>query len=321
MKKTIILLLALLLLAPFALTNAEQGTLNIVCTTFPILDWTRHILGDRAEKVNLTLLQASGADVHSYQPTARDFINVSGADLLIYFGGYSDSWVPDAVATARNRDIVALNLMDVMGDRVKADTLVTGMQHGHDEDHDSHEPEHEPEDEHIWLSLRAAKVLTQAIADTLSRLDNGNAAAYQDNAADYHAALAALDQEYAQAVADAPCKTLLFGDRFPFRYLLDDYGISYFAAFSGCSSESEASFETVAFLSRQMDELDLKNIITIDGSDGRIAGAVLKASKDPDRPLFTLDAMQSVNMKDIESGANYLDIMRQNLAVLINALQ
>lgn len=135
--------------------------------------------------------------------------------MLIYFGGYSDSWVPDAVATARNRDIVALNLMDVMGDRVKADTLVTGMQHGHDEDHDSHEPEHEPEDEHIWLSLRAAKVLTQAIADTLSRLDNGNAAAYQDNAADYHAALAALDQEYAQLSPTHPAKRCCLAIAFP----------------------------------------------------------------------------------------------------------
>ena len=242
---------------------------------------------------------------------------MSSADLLIYIGGYSDNWVPDAAATARNKGIVALNLMEALGDNVKEELIVEGMQ----DTHESGEEHHEPQDEHIWLSLRTAQLLTQIIAEALSRLDSPHADTYRKNAEGYHAALAAMDAEYTQALAAAPGKTLLFGDRFPFCYLLDDYGISYYAAFSGCSAESEASFETVAFLSRQMDELELKSIITIDGSDGRIAGAVLKASKDAQRPMLTLDAMQSVSMKDIESGADYLGIMRQNLAVLITALQ
>ncbi len=236
----------------------DAGTLSIVATIFPEYDWLMNVLGDDPAGADVTLLCGSGVDLHSYQPSVDDVMKIADCDLFIYVGGESDSWVKDALGNAVNGDMIVINLLDCLGSRARQEETAEGMQ---EEEHgDSHEDE-DSYDEHVWLSLKNAAVCTEAIRDALCELDREHASVYEDNAAEYIRQLNALDTEYREAVDAAETRTLLFADRFPFRYLTDDYGLAYFAAFPGCSAETEASFETVTFLSRKTAGLSLDCII------------------------------------------------------------
>ena len=294
--------------------GGDENTLRVVATIFPIYDWAREVLG-QVPGVELVWLQDTGVDMHSYQPTAEDMLLVSSCDLFLYVGGTSDNWVDDALQEAVNKDMEVVSLLDVLGDAARLEELTEGMQAGH-EDHDGHAHDGSAEyDEHVWLSLRNAGVLTGAIADAMGRLDPAHAEDFAANAAAYTQRLADLDGEYQAAVDAAPLHTLLFGDRFPFRYLVEDYGLSYYAAFPGCSAETEASFETVAFLAEKTAALDLPAVLTIEGSDGQIARTVAETAGG-DRPVLTMDALQGT----VPEGATYLSVMEDNLAVLRRAL-
>jgi zinc transport system substrate-binding protein len=320
--------------------TADDGKLDIVVTIFPVYDWVRNIVGD-APNVNLTLLVDNGTDMHSFQPSADDIITISNADVFIYVGGESDKWADDAVRDAVrnvNEDIVVFNLMEIMGDMVKEEELAEGMQEGHDhrhdeddedhdheEGHDDHDEDHDHEeeteyDEHIWLSLRNAEYVTELISKMLQQKDSANATVYLANTEAYIAELDSLDARYSEMISECPKDTILVGDRFPFRYLVDDYRIKYYAAFSGCSAESEASFETITFLSGKVDELSLETVLIIEGSDGRIAETIVSNTKDKDQQILTLDSMQSVTRSMIDGGYTYLSAMENNLSVLKEAL-
>jgi zinc transport system substrate-binding protein len=184
----------------------------------------------------------------------------------------------------------------------------------HDEDHDEHEI-----DEHVWLSLRHAATLVKAIAAELAVVDPANAATYSANAAAYCKRLAALDRDYAAAVKGAKRKTILVADRFPFRYLADDYGLTYYAAFAGCSAESEASFKTVAFLAKKVDELNLPVILVIEGVQHKIAETVRRTAKAGTQRILALDSLQSTGGEAAKT-TRYLDVMTKNLQVLKAAL-
>ncbi|MBQ3791122.1 MAG: zinc ABC transporter substrate-binding protein [Lachnospiraceae bacterium] len=297
------------------------NSLKIVATIFPEYDWVRNILGEHAADADLTLLVDNGADLHSFQPTADDILTISTADLFVYVGGESDQWVSDALKQAVNQDMVVIDLLDVLGEDAKEEEIVEGMEAEHDHEDADHDHEEEPElDEHVWLSLRNAGLYCGAITDALSKLDPANADSYAANNAAYQEKLTALDQAYRQAVDASAEKTLLFGDRFPFRYLTDDYGLTYYAAFVGCSAETEASFETVVFLANKVDELSLPVILTIEGKDHRIAETIRDNTADKDLKILSMDSMQSVTASEIAAGADYLKIMEQNLEVLKQAL-
>lgn len=200
--------------------------------------------------------------------------------------------------------------------------------HDKDEDHDHDKDEHhhhdgdDPEkDEHVWLSLKSAQTCTTEIANAIGAVDKENKDTYLANAKAYNKKLANLDKEYSDAVKSASKKTLLFGDRFPFRYMVEDYKLDYFAAFVGCSAESEASFKTIKFLANKMDQLGLKNVMTIENNDHKIAKTIIKNTNKKDQDILTMDSMQSTTAKDVEKGATYLDIMTKNLKVLKKALQ
>ena len=339
MKKAFALILSLMLLVSFAVSGAclaEEKEIGVVVTVFPIYDWVREIVKDNGN-VRVTLLLDNGVDLHSYQPTAKDILAISTADLFIYVGGESDEWVEDVLAAAMNPDLEAISLVDAMGDDIKAEEIVEGMEHehdhghdheededeGHDHDHDhdhDHEEEEEEADEHVWLSLRCARKLTAAIAEKMKEIDPANAESYAENAAAYTEKLADLDARYAEAVSGAACKTVLFGDRFPFRYLADDYGLAYYAAFSGCSAESEASFSTVVFLARKVDELGLPAVLTIEHPRTRIAETVVENTASKDQKILEMDSMQGTTAADIEAGVTYLSVMEKNLEVLKEAL-
>jgi ABC-type metal ion transport system, periplasmic component/surface adhesin len=322
----------------------EQSKLSIVTTIYPEYAWTKEILGSRADSVNLTLLMKNGVDLHSYKPTAQDIAKIASADMVVYVGGESDKWIKKALEATPKKGRSEINLMEALGDRVKAEEVVEGMQaeheehhhgehaeeHEHHEHHDEHAEEHHhhdneeeiENDEHVWLSLKNAEILVQKITEELSNIDPAHASLYNQNFTTYVAKIKALDGDYRTAVESAARKTVLFGDRFPFRYLVDDYGIKYYAAFVGCSAESEASFETIAFLAGKMDSLSLPAIFTIEKGNQKIANAVLAASKkSKEAQILTLNSMQSVTEQQIIDGMDYLSIMKSNLDVLKNALK
>ena len=330
MKKILTLIVSLMLF--FSCTAAGTGLaedrpVHVVATIFPVYDWVREIAGDSASSVEITMLLDSGVDLHSYQPTAQDILTISTADLFIYVGGESDKWVGDVLASAMNPNLRVVNLMEALGEDIKAEEIVEGMEHEHEEDHDEdheegHDHEHEKEmDEHVWLSLRNAQKLVNAIAVALSQIDPAHAENYGGNAAAYSEKLAALDRQYQETVENAAVKTVLFGDRFPFRYLTDDYGLSYYAAFTGCSAETEASFETIVFLAEKMDELGLKTVLKLDNTDGRIAETIIQTSQSKDQQIIAMNSMQTVTAQDVENGVRYLTIMEENLEALQEALR
>ena len=261
------------------------------------------------------MLLDSGVDLHSYQPTVDDIVKISDCDLFLYVGGESDGWVDDALKNAPNKERKVIRLLDVLGDSAKAEETVEGMQ---EEEHD-HEEEAEY-DEHIWLSLKNAQVLVAAISEALQETDPARKDAYAANAAAYAEKLSALDGEYRAAVDSGKYKTLLFGDRFPFRYLADDYGLDYYAAFPGCSAETEASFETVSFLAGKMDALGLPCVLTIEGTQHKIAETIVQNTAQKNQQILTMDSMQAVTANDAASGVSYLSIMEKNLSVLKKAL-
>ena len=519
MKKITALLLALLMLVGALAGCGKQNDTNktdklsIVTTIFPEYDWVREILGDKADNAEVTMLLDNGVDLHSYQPTADDIVKISDCDLFIYVGGESDGWVNDALKNATNKNMKVINLLDVLGDSVKTEEVVEGMQetehdhdhdhskevstfeddevqdrslsdwagdwqsaypfvldgtlddafaamaekgemtaeeyktyyqngyktditnidiegdhieftyedskkvgsnykyvgyyiqnwstgtkaamyrfeaedkdsgapvyiefndhmiepaaaehfhirmsnesfdaivdsesswptffpadmtgeeicehmegHDHDEDEDheheeGEEHEHEEEkDEHVWLSLKNAEVLVNAISKSLQELDPDNKDTYATNAAAYIEKLSALDGEYQAAVDAATYKTVLFGDRFPFRYLVDDYGLSYYAAFVGCSAETEASFETISFLAKKVDELKLPCVLTIEGAQHKISETIVQNTAEKNQKVLTMDSMQSTTSKDVANGTTYLSVMEKNLSVLKEAL-
>lgn len=298
-------------------SSESDNKLKIVATIFPEYDWTREILGDRLKDVDLTLLLDNGTDLHSFQPAVKDIMKVSSCDLLIYVGGESDQWIEDALKSAANPDMKTINLMETLKDFIKEEETVEGMQ----EKHHSHEEDEKEYDEHVWTSLRNASAAAEVIADTLAELDPENSDIYKENLRSYQGELSSLDNEYQKTVDQSTHKTLLFADRFPFRYLVDDYGISYYAAFSGCSAESEASFKTITFLAEKVDELGLKEVFTIEKSDDRIAETVIENTRDKDQKVAVLNSMQSITSEEIADGTTYLSIMEDNLKELKAALK
>lgn len=479
--------------------ESDSNKLSVVTTIFPEYDWVKEILGDKADNAEVTMLLSNGVDLHSYQPTADDIVKISDCDLFIYVGGESDGWVEDALKESTNKDMKVIDLLEVLGDSVKTEETVEGMQeteHAHDhskevstfEDHEvqdrslsdwagswqsaypfaldgtlddafaamaeegemtadeyktyyqngyktditniniegdhiaftyedgkkvgsdykyigyyiqnwstgtkaamyrfeavdrtsgapiyiefndhmiesaaaehfhirmsnesfdaivdpekswptffpadmtgedlcehmeghGHDHDHEEEaDEHVWLSLKNAKTLVRAISDALQELDPDNKDTYAANTSAYIEKLSALDGAYQSAVDGAARKTVLFGDRFPFRYLVDDYGLSYYAAFTGCSAESEASFETVSFLAKKVDELKLPCVLTIEGKNHKIAETIVENTAEKNQKILTMDSMQSTTSEDVANGTTYLSVMEQNLSMLKEAL-
>ena len=336
MKKITALLLALfMLVAALAGCGKQNDTnqtdkLSIVTTIFPEYDWVREILGEKADNAEITMLLDNGVDLHSYQPTADDIVKISDCDLFIYVGGESDEWVEDALRNAANRNMKVINLLEVLGDSVKTEEIVEGMQeeeyeHEDAEEHeheDAEEHEHEEEaDEHVWLSLKNAKMLVRVISKALQELDPDSKDIYAANADAYVKKLSALDAEYQTAVDAASNKTILFGDRFPFRYLVDDYGLRYYAAFVGCSAETEAGFETISFLAKRVDEWKLPCVLTIESAQHKIAETIVRNTTAKNQRVLTMDSMQSTTSKDVKNGTTYLSVMEKNLSVLKEALR
>ena len=315
MKKITAVLTALFLCAGIltgcAADASNSGdTISVVCTSFPEYDWVRTLLGDSGS-VEVTLLE-KGVDIHSYQPNAEELAKIYDCDLFIYTGGESEAWSEKAIEQAQNENMISMSLLDTLGNAVKEETALEGMEADSDE---------EPEpDEHVWLSLKNARVLCGAIAKNLEKIDPADSDTIKANQQSYDNELASLDEDYTQAVRSAARNEIIVADRFPFRYLCDDYGITAYAAFSGCSSETEASFQTVAFLAQKADEIGTSVILTTEGSGHQIAEAVLNNAGNQSLETAELDSMQTVTQSELDSGKTYFGTMCANLESLKKAL-
>lgn len=306
--------------------QAQQGEENdkikIVCASFPEYDWTRQIVGEENDNIQLTLIVDNGMDIHNYQPSVEDMVEIDDCDLLIYNGGTSEQWIEDAVADNEKKPQM-ISMMDFLGSDVVEEEIVEGMEDEEDHDH-GEEADHETEDieydEHVWLSLRNAQKMVNEIAQVVMEMDAEQRAVYEANKNDYLEKLKSLDDSYEAAVQAAGTKTLLFGDRFPFRYLTEDYGLTYYAAFPGCSAETEASFETIIFLAEKIKEYKLSSILTIDGSDKSIAESIQDNVKG-EAAIKEMNSLQAVSEAQIAEGITYLSVMEENLEVLKEALQ
>lgn len=302
--------------------KTEDKKIQVVCTIFPQYDWVNSIIGENTENFDVTLLLDHGVDLHSYQPTAEDIVKIANADLFIYVGGESDAWVDDALKEATNPNLQAINLCEVLGENIKEEEIIEGMEAEEEEGITlGKDAEEEPEyDEHVWLSLKNAERITEKITEVLQTIAPKSSQIYKENSKIYLQQLKDLDAEYQQTVDTAKRSTLLFGDRFPFRYLVDDYGLNYHAAFVGCSAETEASFETIAYLSGKTDELGLPGVLVLENSDQKIAKAIIDNTTEKNQKVLVMNSLQSVTGEDVKNGVSYLSVMKENLEVLKQAL-
>lgn len=294
--------------------RAENGKITVVAAIFPEYDWLRNLTAG-SDSIELKLLIDKGVDLHSYQPNVNDIVTVSECDVFVFSGGSGDVWVEDVIETAMNPDLIAVDLMELL----EKHRDLCEIEHEHDHGHDEHDHEHSG-DEHIWLSLVNAAHLCGELTELLCELDGDNTELYQRNLARYTAAIEGLDTRYRPALSETNHETILFADRFPFAYLMEDYDLHYHAAYEGCSAETEVSFDTFARLSDTLRALHLPCVVVIDDSDHRIADTVIAASGAEDCEILTLQTMQAVSRRDIKDGITYLEVMEDNLSVLERAL-
>jgi zinc transport system substrate-binding protein len=286
---------------------AETGQLKVVVTNFPAYDFTGAVVGDLAE---VRMLLPVGAEYHSFEPTPQDIIDIQNCDVFIYNGGESEEWVED-ILESMPTDINTVRMMDCV--LLSEEEIVEGM-----EDDEEEEEGAETEfDEHVWTSPENAHKIVMSIADKLIDLDPENGETYRDNAVDYTFELARIGVDFTNMVRDATRNTVVFGDRFPFRYLADAYGLEYYAAFPGCSTETEASASTVAFLIDKIEEEDIPVVFHIEFSDGKMTDAISEVTGA--KPLL-LHSCHNISKEDFDSGLGYTDLMRMNLRNLTEAL-
>ncbi len=296
----------------------SEAKLKVLTTIAPQYDWLKNIT-EGAKNVDIDMLLNNGIDLHSFQPSTEDIYQITSCDVFVYTGGESDKWVINALKN--NTKVLAINLLDLLGDKAKEEEAAEGMQEEAHEESGDEEHEEGPEyDEHVWLSVKNAEFLCEKISEKLGEKDSENKELYAKNTKEYIEKLKKLDAEYAEAVKEAKYDTLIFADRFPFRYLTDDYNLKYYAAFSGCSAETEASFETVKFLADKLTGLKLPAIMTIDGSDKKIAETVLETSDNKTAEIYSLNSMQSMRKSNVDKGDDYITAMEYNLDVLKKAL-
>lgn len=316
MKKIIFIMAAAALLACFTACSKKnkvsksEGKIKVVATIFPVYDWSKNICHG-SDNIELELLVKNGVDLHSYQPSAGDIIKISTADVIIFAGGESDAWVKDAVRNSSNKNQIVLNLIEKLGDSVKSEQIVEGMQKEEEEEAE------EEKDEHIWLSLVNAKLCSQEIAEAVSSKDETNRQLYYKNLDSY---IEQIDSVWASCVSKDR-KMIVVCDRFPFRYMTDELGILYYAAFPGCSAETEASFETVAFLSGKIKEMGLNKVYVTESSDKKMAHTVMENAglSEKDCRILVLDSMQSTTLEQADNGKNYIDVMKKNFSLVAEA--
>lgn len=291
----------------FPTDDRVSKKVNIVCTIFPTYDWVQQIVGN-SSNVTYSMVIKNGIDMHSFQPSASDIIQIQTCDIFIYIGGPSENWVEEVLKNRTNKDMTILRLMDYVQIKEEGEALQV--------DSDSHEEEVEY-DEHIWLSINNSIPCVEHISKAIIEKDSENKAYYEEKTSSYISELNTINEAYRLLASGAPDKTLVFCDRFPFTYLFDELNLKYIAAFAGCSAETEASFDTITKLTQAVEDQKSKSVLKIEGSDDKLAKTVLANSKYFD--IISLDSMQSVSLRQAFNGKTYKSLMMSNLESLKKA--
>jgi zinc transport system substrate-binding protein len=292
-----------------AQTGAADGKINVISVNFPGYDFAREIAGDN---INLTLLLQPGAESHSFEPSPQDIIKIQNADIFIYVGGESDSWVKEILSSVKNKNLKVLAMTEIV--KPVEEEIKEGMQ---EEDEHEGEEEEAEYDEHVWTSPINAIAIARAIADAFCEADKANAQTYKTNAEKYTEKLQILDAAFREVTVGAKRKTLIFGDRFPLRYFVDEYGLDYYAAFPGCSTETEASAKTVAFLIDKVKKEQIPVVFRIEFSNGKIAKTICESTGAKNLLFHTC---HNVSSDELKSGKSYLTLMADNALNLKEAL-
>ena len=294
--------------------KAEDGRLQVVCSVFPYYDFARQIGGD---DVDVTLLVAAGKETHSFEPTPLDVITLSQADVFLYNGGESETWVDDILSAAGENIAVTLPLMPQVS--ALAEEWAEGMEGAHDEhDHETHDSDDIEYDEHVWTSPVLAKTLCQAICDALCQADPAHQEDYQARLTDYLAQLDQLDAAFREVVEAGHRRLLVFGDRFPLLYFCKEYGLDYRAAFHGCASDTEPSLATLKYLIDKVEDEKIPVVYTIELSSRKVADAIAETTG---AKVLTFHSCQTVSRAEFDGGATYLSLMEQNVEALREGLQ
>ncbi len=307
---TSVIILTLIIIGIFSLSRLRslKSPASIISTTFPGYDFARAVTGDSTK---LKMLVSPGTEIHNFEPTPQDIIDINNSDLFIYVGGESDEWVERLLENNEIPTDKTLRLMDII--KPLEEEHVEGMEEEHNHDH--HEDEH---DEHIWTSPVNAAKIVEAIKDKLTKIYPSEAVLYQKNAEAYVNRLFSIDYQIRGIINNSNKKELIFGDRFPFRYFSNEYGLDYFAAFPGCSEQTEASSSTIAFLIDKVKADDIKVVLKIELTDGKLANTIAEATG---AKVLELNSAHNISLSDFDSGLTYTDIMEQNLKVLEEALK
>lgn len=307
---------------------------SIVSTSFPGYDFARAVAGNNTE-VSVKMLLKPGAESHTFEPTPQDILTIKNSNLFLYVGGDSDEWVKKVISEIDPKKTKVMKLVDLV--KTKNEEVVEGMQededdhkddhdhdHKHDHDHDHNHKhghdhkEEEPEvDEHVWTSLKNAKEITEKILKAALEFDKAEEKKLSENTKNYTDKIAAVDQKIGEMVKTAKRKEIIVGDRFPLRYFVDDYGIKYYAAFPGCSEQTEANVKTVSFLVKKIKEDKIPAVFKIELSNGLIAETL---AKETGAKILEIQSAHNISEKDFESGVTYVDLMERNLEALKEAL-
>lgn len=319
MKKNIVLILACACFI-FGFSGCgktektDDGKLKVVATIFPAYDFARSVCGDTA---NVTLLLPPGAESHSFEPTPQDIINIQNADLFIYVGGESDSWVDD-ILKSMSEPVKTLKMMDCV--TTVEEEIVEGMEEEQAEESGSDENQGDEieYDEHVWTSPKNAIKIVKSISTALCGISKENEKTFTDNTDKCVSELEQLDKDFSDFFSTVTNKTLVFGDRFPFRYFADEYGLTYYAAFPGCSTETEPSAATIAFLIDKVKSEGITTVFYIEFSTHVIADTIAESTG---AAVTMLHSCHNVSEDDIAAGTTYISLMKQNLETLKTALK
>lgn len=290
-------------------TKKSNGKLKVVATVFAEYDFLQQIAGD---KIDLSMLLLPGADLHAFDPTPKDIASVQSADLFVTIGGESDAWSESIMDSVDNKQLQTVKLMDCV-DKVVEEEIVEGMEVEEEEG----EGEEKEFDEHVWTSPKNAIQIVEGLRDKLCEMDEKNANTYQQNAASYITKLEDLDQQFTEVISTAKRKEIIVADRFPFRYFADAYGLTYYAAYPGCSTQTGASAETISFLIDKVREDKVPVVFHMELSSESMADTICKETGAKKEQL---NAVHNVSKEDFEKGIGYIELMQQNVAVLKEAL-
>ena len=302
----------------FSNLNKNNKKVSIITTNFPAYDFARAVAGEEAD---IKMLIKPGAEIHDFEPTPQDIIDIKNSKMFIYTGGESDEWIEDVLDDINTNDTKLFKMMDAV-EAVEEET-VDGMEHEHEhEDGNEEGQEHEKEeveyDEHVWTSLKNAQKIVGNIKDELVKISPENKNIFESNAEKYVNKLAKIEQEFQDVVKNGSRKTIVFGDRFPLRYFVDDYGLSYFAAFPGCSGQTEASSKTVAFLVDKIKSEKIPVVFKIEMSSGKIADTI---ANETGAKVLTFNSAHNISADDFKNGMTYAEIMEKNVKALEEALR